>query len=397
MQSNGKMSDPISINPVARLESHPSLAYTQQSTTNSANQNKYVSPLEKTLADLRRKYVAAAGPQVGGVNDPFLVEYSSSFYSGDIDGEDESKKVAEEENEQNRSVMDSSRRGISRVQSTVVMPSSVNMSRSHSVNFTGRSSLLNNSSHRYGTSTVFLGTERNLHHHPIPLFNNSTSEQESTPLPNRRRSGLASSSHAENLLASVPHLRHISQASTHMQGLQIKKSHNPLIYFLGSNYQTKSRDTSRDTPSNAYTASIAEYKACLDSDRANGVAATQLAAFVRILSHEMSLEEYAGVEEEIFSYILALMHSTDPKERLAGVAAIDALIGVTSADEEKKSTKFAKNLSYAMKAVNVDFLFLSGITKSLGKIFLRSSNVDYVEYEVIKAIEWLKKERSDRR
>ncbi len=395
------MTDPISINPVARLESHPSLSYTHQSTTNSTNQNKYVSPLEKTLVDLRRKYVAAAGPQVGGVNDPFLMEYSSSFYSGDIDGEDESKKVAEEENEQNRLVMDSSRRGISRVQSTVVMPPSMNMSRSHSVNFTGRSSLLNNSSHRYGTSTVFLGTERNLPHRPIPLFNNSpnnsTSEQESTHLPSRRRSGLASSSHAENLLASVPHLRHISPASTHMQGLQIKKSHNPLIYFLGSNYQTKSRDTSRETPSNAYTASMAEYKACLDNDRANGVAATQLAAFVRILSHEMSLEEYAGVEEEIFSHVLALMHSTDPKERLAGVTAIDALIGVTSADEEKKSTKFAKNLSYAMKAVNADYLFLSGITKSLGKIFLRSSNVDYVEYEVIKAIEWLKKERSDRR
>jgi FKBP12-rapamycin complex-associated protein len=111
----------------------------------------------------------------------------------------------------------------------------------------------------------------------------------------------------------------------------------------------------------------------------------------------MSFEEYAAVEEEIFSHLLKLMHSIDLNERLAGVAGIDALIGVTSADEEMKSTKFAKNLSYAMKANNVEYLYLSGITKALGKIFLGSSNVDYVECEVIKAIEWLRKERSDRR
>ena len=216
---------------------------------------------------------------------------------------------------------------------------------------------------------------------------------------NRHKSGLASTSHAENLLACAPHLRLLSAASAEMQGGNFKSSRNPISYILfASSNQSRSGEATGENSANVNAASMADYGTCLARDRANRRVALKLAAFVRVLSHEMSLEEFAAVEDEIFSSILALMHSSDCNKRLAGVAAIDALIGVPSADEEKKSTKFAKNLSYGMKAANVDFFFLSSVTRSLGKIFLGSSNVDYVECEVIRAMEWLKtKERSDRR
>jgi FKBP12-rapamycin complex-associated protein len=104
------------------------------------------------------------------------------------------------------------------------------------------------------------------------------------------------------------------------------------------------------------------------------------------------------VEGDLFSSILTFMHSNDDNKRLAGVAALDALIGATSADEEKKITKFAKNLSDSLfKASNVDYEFLSEVTNALGKMALGAANVDYVESVVKRVPEWLKRDRSDRR
>jgi hypothetical protein len=112
----------------------------------------------------------------------------------------------------------------------------------------------------------------------------------------------------------------------------------------------------------------------------------------------MSNEEFGVVENEIISKILNFMHSSDCNKRLAGVAALDALIGVTSADEEKKITKFGRNLSDSLfKASNVDYEFLSEVTIALGKMARGGTNVDYVESVVKRVPEWLKRDRSDRR
>ena len=392
--SKNIMSDPnMIINPVALMES-------QEGFNSLGTQNQYTSPLETTLSNLRRKYVAAAGPHLG--DDAFLMEYSSSFYSLDIDGDDVPKSLVEEDNDPMLEVIDTSKRGGLSYEQNISSSgysrrlSTANLStmghRSSFVALPTGSSTLNKSTHRQqSTATLLLpADDRKQVKQPSSFLMNN--ELENLDINNRHTSSLASSSHAENLLASAPHLRHISSASAQMQGFHLNKSRNPISYIFGSR-----ESTGGDTETNAYKASMAEYNTCISRDRTNVTVAKQLAAFVRVLSHEMSFEEYAAVEEEIFSHLLKLMHSIDLNERLAGVAGIDALIGVTSADEEMKSTKFAKNLSYAMKANNVEYLYLSGITKALGKIFLGSSNVDYVECEVIKAIEWLRKERSDRR
>jgi hypothetical protein len=143
---------------------------------------------------------------------------------------------------------------------------------------------------------------------------------------------------------------------------------------------------------------ILDYRTFLARKQANHRVALELATFVRVLANEMPNEEFGAVENEIFSAILNLMHSNDSCKRLAGVAALDALIGVTSADEEKKITKIGKNLRDSLtKASNVDFEFLSEVTKALGKMARGGTNVDYMESVVKRIPEWLERARSDRR
>ena len=80
---------------------------------------------------------------------------------------------------------------------------------------------------------------------------------------------------------------------------------------------------------------------------------------------------------------------------MAGVAALDALIDVPSADEEKKAIKFANTLSGGLRSANGNYEFLSSASKALGH--LSKKNIDFVESEITRALEWLRTERSDRR
>ena len=92
-----------------------------------------------------------------------------------------------------------------------------------------------------------------------------------------------------------------------------------------------------------------------------------------------------------------LIHSTDNGKRLAGVAALHSFIGMPSSDEEKKAIKFASTLSNGLRAQGVTYEFLAGITDALGLMALGTTNVDYVEFKLTRALEWIRYERSDRR
>ena len=369
-----------------------------------ATVNRYKSPLEKTLAKLRRKYVAAAGPQVGGLGshgggstDAFLLEYSllpwntasGSYPSNlgpDIDGS--LTNVADESYAERRK--------------------SVQMARSSSMIFRGRG--MSSTEWLRDGSNVNLSPRSSVKISPSPV---PASEKHGTAQNNanassfldqraafmecatRYRSGLASTSHADNLIACAPHLRHMCPASTDMQGYG-GSSRNSIAAFIWK--QTQSGEGTAEKGGGSRVAVISDYKSCLARKQANRRVALELAAFVRVLANEMSLEEFTIVETELFSSILTFMHSNDDNERLAGVAALDALIGATSADEEKKVTKVAKNLSDSLfKASNVDYEFLSEVTNALGKMALGAANVDYVESVVKRVPEWLKRDRSDRR
>ena len=110
----------------------------------------------------------------------------------------------------------------------------------------------------------------------------------------------------------------------------------------------------------------------------------------------MSLEEFATVENEAFTAIFSLVHSSDLSSRLAGIAGLVCLIGVASSDEERKGIKFANNLSNGLRS-NSDYEFLAAAAKAMGRMSRGAANADYVEFEVTRALEWLGTERSDRR
>eukprot|EP00978_Attheya_sp_CCMP212_P024395 scaffold76534_cov29-Attheya_sp.AAC.1 len=131
-----------------------------------------------------------------------------------------------------------------------------------------------------------------------------------------------------------------------------------------------------------------DYRTCLARTAANRRTALELASVVRVMAHELSLEEFAAVENFCFSAVFALMHSKSLQNKLAGVAALDALLGegVPSADEEKKAIQFANNLSNGLRAASAmgddtDYEFLAALAGALGRMAMGASNVDYVETE----------------
>ena len=213
--------------------------------------------------------------------------------------------------------------------------------------------------------------------------------------------------HVEALLQSTPLLRFLSPASTDINGAGNVTSPHLWSMVLaqvtgvtGDSLANLSRPgikakSARDT--NGAAGGLSEYRASLVRDRANHRAAAELASLLWVLAHEMSLEDYGTVESQVFSSVFALVHESDKERRMAGLAALDALLAAPSADEEKKAIKFANTLSNGLRAADGDFEFLSALSKALGHMAERTANVDFVESEVTRALEWLRTERSDRR
>ncbi len=205
----------------------------------------------------------------------------------------------------------------------------------------------------------------------------------------KTRPTMAAPQHASALLECTPHLRHLSLASTDMQGAGNLNSSRGILSLVSPS----------PTPANATGEAtlIFNYRTCLARNAANQQAASELASFLWVLSHEMSLDDYGSVENEVFSQVFSMVHSTESNKRMAGVAALDALIDTPSADDEKKAIKFGNNLKYGLQVPQGDYEFLSAVAASLGHMATRAANVDLVESEVTRALEWLGTERSGRR
>lgn len=197
--------------------------------------------------------------------------------------------------------------------------------------------------------------------------------------------------HTRALLQSTPKLRHLAPAANDTQGSSRFPSSRNLLSLI--------MPPTSDNDETSLSRNIVDYRKSLARDRANQQAASELASLLFSLFHEMSLEDYGTVESEVFTSVFALVHDTRKDYRMAGLAALDALIVVEapSADEEKKGIKFANALSKGLQSAHGDFEFLSAVSKALGHMALRTANVDFVESEVQRALEWLRTERSDRR
>jgi hypothetical protein len=204
--------------------------------------------------------------------------------------------------------------------------------------------------------------------------------------------------HAEALLHSTPQLRHLSPASTDMQGSgNLNSSRGILGILLPVPTGSKNSSGGGDATSASSLGAIRDYRVALARDKANQHAAAELASFMWVLAHEMSLDNYGYVENDVFTSIFSLIQAMDTSSKMAGVAALDALIEAPSADEEKKAIKFANNLSSSLRSPNGDYEFLSAVSKSLGHMAVRATNVDFVESEITRALEWLRSDRSQRR
>jgi hypothetical protein len=183
-----------------------------------------------------------------------------------------------------------------------------------------------------------------------------------------------------------------------MQGYgNLNSSRGLFGMLLPGSTATNSSSTSGDSIIASSLGTFGDYRVALSRDKANQKAAAELASFMWVLAHEMSLDNYGYVENDVFTSIFSLIHAADPSSRMAGVAALDALIEAPSADEEKKAIKFANNLSNSLRSPNGDFEFLCAVSKSLGHMAVRATNVDFVESEITRALEWLRSDRSQRR
>lgn len=202
----------------------------------------------------------------------------------------------------------------------------------------------------------------------------------------------APKTHVDNLLRSMPHLRHLSHGpNADMSGLGISESKTILHKLLNATTQTGS---SYHSPEHNL-----DYATSISRQQAYHRASTELASFLRILSTEMPHDKFIAVESEVYSTLFKLVHSkSDRSERLAGVAALDALLAVPSFDQDKKTIRFGNNLSNGLKVANTaDYEFLHAVARALGKMASSAANVDRVEFEIGRSLEWLRSDRGDHR
>ena len=204
----------------------------------------------------------------------------------------------------------------------------------------------------------------------------------------------ASQTHVDNLLRTMPHLRHLSNGSTDMSGLGLSESKNILHKLLTTttqSYTNASSDSTLDTN--------VDYNTSILRQHANRRASLELASFLKTLSNEMPHDKFITVESEVYSKLFSLVHSkSDHSERLAGIAALDALLTVPSFDQDKKTIRFGNNLSNGLKApTNADYESLHAISRALGKMAASAANVDRVEFEIGRSLEWLRSDKGDHR
>mmetsp|Transcript_15876 Transcript_15876/g.34203 ORF Transcript_15876/g.34203 Transcript_15876/m.34203 type:complete len:672 (+) Transcript_15876:322-2337(+) len=197
-------------------------------------------------------------------------------------------------------------------------------------------------------------------------------------------------SHIDNLLRTTPHLRHLSPASTDMSGAGVydesKNIFAQLLNFKGKKSGGMSSTAAEINvgigvdpalSSGAAAAAAIDYHTSLMRRRANYRASSELASFLRLLSDEMTQETFATVESEVYSKVFSLVHSKAERadDRLAGVAALEALLSVPSADEERRAIRFGNNLSNGLKQpAFADYEFLHAIARALGRMAEGAAN-----------------------
>jgi FKBP12-rapamycin complex-associated protein len=330
----------------------------------SDERSSYVSPLHAILLEIRRQNVAAAIPNSG----PLVSTSNSSDPWDSLSSEDPLLTTAEDIN---RCLCRLLRRATS---SWTGPRSPVRRQSSETLNVDDPNACPTCGKNR---SSEVAGFARSYPSTRMARKKSSRALDHHTP-----EAALEEPQHALALLQSTPQLRIMSKDSIHMNEVGTS-----LLHFV------MKQSNSKKDGSNG----VEEYNDSLTRHMANQRAAAELASLLWTLAHEMSVEDFGAVESEVFTLVFALVHAPDKESRMAGLAALDGLLVAPSADEEKKAIKFANALSTGLRAANGDYEFFSAVSKALGHMAMRISNVDFVEAEVTRALEWLRTGRSDRR
>jgi len=119
-------------------------------------------------------------------------------------------------------------------------------------------------------------------------------------------------------------------------------------------------------------------------------ASTEMKFHVEAAARELSLERFSSFENSLFMTIFNFVQSENMGDKLGGIVAIRELIDCTSASAEGKIIKFASTLAIALKN-NTDFAIIELVADALGYMarFSSASQVDYVERELDRSLEWL--------
>lgn len=397
------------------------ISYFNANISSDSNNNKLSTPIDPILKHLKREYASSAGPQdiLASTISPKELEFLSSATS--LKGRARSGTIAS---------LGSSTTGQTRRGSGMKPPPSIMISEDQSFVANNGTTILPNQQQQQqqqqqgGSSALQFDVARSATpltsggggarpaHRAISTASLDMNQQFasmhggmisgggafSAEQQKQRRQLMPSfcfspSSHTDNLLQTTPHLRHLCVASTDMSGEGVYDDSKNIFAQL---FQKK-KDTGDGGVSGS--SSAIDYHTSLLRQRANRRAALELASFMRILSNETP-ETFDSIESEVYSKVFALVHSKTVRadDRLAGVVALDALLSVPSADEERRAIRFGSCLSNGLKiTTNADYEFLHATARALGRMAMGSANVDRVEFEIGRSLEWLRSDRSDRR
>ena len=207
--------------------------------------------------------------------------------------------------------------------------------------------------------------------------------------------------HAVNLLHSTPDLQHMTSQSIDMGGPSSNRNLFSVLrqhisdHPINLNKSMHDHHSKSSNGTNSHNGHYSTHQNTLHEHYRQ--ISRQLSSFVRLLANEMSLEEFAKVENQVFTTIFSLIHSNNSSDCFAGVIALNEMIGVeASAHEEQKAIKFANTLSKALRQSG-DYAFLAAVTTALGRMATGAANVDFVESEATRALEWLRMDLPDKR
>ncbi|KAK9480797.1 armadillo-type protein [Lipomyces japonicus] len=127
-------------------------------------------------------------------------------------------------------------------------------------------------------------------------------------------------------------------------------------------------------------------------------AADDLRDHLLTVVRELPIDQFSRFNNDVNRRIFELIHSTDTYDKLGGIAAIDKLIDFDGTEENAtKISRFANYLRIIIPSNDVEAMRLAA--KALGRLAIPGGTltVEFVEFEVKRALEWLQSDRQESR